>query len=328
MSGGVRSVLVGAARTAGPPSPQAARSDAGRAARGVGAVVVLLSLLLTGCPRQPSAPPADAGKLRVVTTIYPLADWVRQMYGDQVEVTCLLKPGMSVHTYEPTPEDMVTVSQADAFLSVGLELEEWVGKIARAGDGKANLHALGDETFVQQLQGSRDQLTADNPHVWMDPTLAIPMCRQIASILEGLKPELASGWKSGDAAYEAQLQALAQECEAAFPGHAGQGVVTFHNAFTYLLRRCGLRQLGVIEEFPGKEPSSAYLEDLVKQMRGYKLHVIFAEPQLSDKAAQVIAQEIGGKVEVLDDQGDPADPARATYVKLIRYDLAHIKDAL
>jgi zinc transport system substrate-binding protein len=235
---------------------------------------------------------------------------------------------MSVHTYEPTPEDMVTVSQADVFLTVGLGLEEWVGKIAQAGGAKDKVHALGDEAFVQQLQGTRNQLIADNPHVWMDPMLAILMCRQIAAILTQIRPDLSSTWKSGEAAYETQLQALAKECEAAFPGHAGHGVVTFHNAFTYLLKRCGLKQLGVIEEFPGKEPSSAYLEDLVKQMRGYQMHVIFSEPQLSDKAAQTISREIGGKVEILDDQGDPADPARATYVKLIEYDLPHIKDAL
>ena len=300
---------------------------AGQAARIL--PLILLSLLfLPGCPRPPVPPLAPSGQVRIVTTMCPVADWVQRMYGDRVQVTCLLKPGMSVHTYEPTPEDMVTVSQADVFLTVGLGLEEWVGKIAQAGGAKAKMHALGEEAFVQQLQGSRDQLIADNPHVWMDPMLAIPMCRQIASTLEQLKPELGNTWKSGEAAYETQLQALAKECESAFPGHAEQGVVTFHNAFTYLLKRCGLKQLGVIEEFPGKEPSSAYLEDLVKQMRGFRMHLIFSEPQLSDKAAQTISREIGGKVEILDDQGDPSDPARATYVKLIQYDLAHIKDAL
>lgn len=322
MSGGVKC-------TRGEGSKTAARRGVATAIRRIGLLLVFISTIpLAGCPHQPAPTPVVGGPLRVVTTIYPLADWVKQMYGDQVQVTCLLKPGMSVHTYEPTPEDMVTVSKADVVFSVGLGLEEWVGKIAQAGGAKSKMHPLGDETFVQQLQGSRDQLIEDNPHVWMDPMLAIPMCRRIATILEQLRPELASSWVSGADAYEDELRALAKECETAFRGHAGQGVVTFHNAFTYLLRRSGLQQLGVIEEFPGKEPSSVYLEDLVKQMRGYKLHVIFAEPQLSDKAAQVIAHEIGGRVEILDDQGDPADPNRATYVQIIQYDLAHIKDAL
>ena len=312
-----------------------ARRNAGRLTRMLAAVattiIVATVVVLSGCPHQPAATPAQptgTAKLRVATTMYPIADWVHQMYGDQVQVTCLLKPGMSVHTYEPTPEDMVTVSQADVFLTIGLGLEEWVGKIAQAGGVKEKMHALGDEAFAQQLQGTRDQLIADNPHIWMDPGLAILMCRQIAAVFTQARPELASTWKSDETTYETQLQALTKECEAAFPGHAGQGLVTFHNAFTYLLKRCGLKQLGVIEEFPGKEPSSAYLEDLVKQMRGYNQHVIFSEPELSDKAAQTIAREIGGKVEIIDPLGDPADPARATYVKLIEYDLAHIKDAL
>ncbi len=309
------------------PSPRRGEGAGGEAPWAV-LCCLLLALIACGCNRQPAQTQANS-KLKVVTTIYPLADWVRQMYGDAVDVTCLLKPGMSPHTYEPTPEDMVTVSQADVFLSVGLGLEEWIEKIAQAaGSGHVQSHAIGEETFAPGGQGSHDMLIGDNPHVWMDPVLAILMCRQIARDLEQARPGLGSASASRIAAYEAQLQALGKECEAAFPDKKGKGVVTFHNAYTYMLKRCGLTQAAVIEEFPGKEPSAAYLEDLVKTMRKINQHIIFAEPQLSDKAARVIAQEIDGRVEIMDDTGGENVPERDTYVKMIRYNLAKLRDAL
>ncbi|MBE7504162.1 MAG: zinc ABC transporter substrate-binding protein [Verrucomicrobiales bacterium] len=112
-------------------------------------------------------------------------------------------------------------------------------------------------------------------------------------------------------------------------GRPPRAVVTFHGAFGYLFARYGLEVAGTIEPFPGREPSARYLRALVDLMRSRQLNVVFAEPQLPDRAAQVLAREIGGRVERLDPCETilPEHP-EATYLERQRANLETLRRAL
>ena len=106
-------------------------------------------------------------------------------------------------------------------------------------------------------------------------------------------------------------------------------LVTFHGAFAYLFARYKLETVGVIELFPGDEPSAAHLRKLVDLMRQLKMKVIFAEPQLPDRPAQVIAKEIGGRVERLDPcETILPDALQSTYLERQRRNLETLRRVL
>ena len=96
---------------------------------------VLAVSALSGCAVQKN-PDADDGKLHVVTTIFAPYDFARQVGGDDVSVTMLLRPGCEVHAYEPTPKDIIAIRNADVFIYVGGVSDAWVADVLESvGDG-------------------------------------------------------------------------------------------------------------------------------------------------------------------------------------------------
>jgi zinc transport system substrate-binding protein len=168
-----------------------------------------------------------------------------------------------------------------------------------------------------------------DPHVWMDPVLAQTLAQRITDQLAKLAPDHRDEIEARGKAFLAELQSLDKEFAAACAKFPNRPVVTFHGAYSYLFARYHLQVAGVIEEFPGDEPSAEYLRKLVDVMRELKVKVIFAEPQLSDSAAQVIAKELGGHVEQLDPCETilPGAP-EATYLERQRNNIRVLERAL
>ena len=292
--------------------------------RQVVCVLVILMVGAGGCAQrqQPQHPPPAAKQLRVVATIYPLADWARQVGGEYVNVATLLRPGSNPHTYEPSPQDGLLVAQCQLLFSVGLGLEDWIDELAiAAGSGSQRLVKLGEAL-------PKEKLLAGDPHVWLDPDLAAIMVEKMGTAMGEADPAHAAEYASRASGYAASLRALASKCAERLAGLAVRKAVVHHAAFRYLFRRCGIELVGAIEESPGKEPSSAHLAALVDVMRREGLKVIFVEPRTSAKPAEVVAREVGARLVVLDDLGDPADPKRATYTSLIEYNVERIAQAL
>ncbi|MCX7597528.1 MAG: metal ABC transporter substrate-binding protein, partial [Armatimonadetes bacterium] len=291
-----------------------------------GAVLVLGLLVLgaAGCarhgPRESRQAPSSC--LPVVATIYPLADWARQIGGEHVDVAPLLKPGSNPHTYEPSPQDSLLIARCKLLFSVGLGLEDWVDDLAIAAAPEGPRVVRLGETLP------REKLLAGDPHVWLDPDLAAAMVEKMAAAMGETAPAHAAEYAGRASQYAARMRALAEKCARRLAGLPVRKAVVHHPAFGYLFRRCGIELVGAIEESPGKEPTSAHLASLADKMKRNGIKVIFVEPQTSRKPAEVLAREIGARVVMLDDLGDPTDPKRATYVSLIEYNVEQIAAAM
>ena len=160
-----------------------------------------------------------------------------------------------------------------------------------------------------------------DPHVFTDPVRAAQMVAGLTEALVKLVPAQKAQLEQRSAAYQAELRQFADQASAALKPYAGRHVVTLHAGFDYFLARCGLPPAHVVTAFPGKEPSAQYLETLGRKAGAEHIKVIFAEPQLSPKAAEVLARDIGGQVLILDYLGNPDDPTRDTYLKNLQFDL-------
>ena len=285
---------------------------------------VIAVLCLWGCAW---VHPAGAA-VRVVATIFPIADMVRQVGRDAVEVQTLLPAGASPHTFEPTPAQMRAVADAAVFVEVGAGLDGWAAKLRAAHSGPmlvitltAGLPLLGAE------QGHEGE--GGDPHVWLDPVL----------VRDHLVPAIAGGLAQADAGRAPAYHAAAAEFQAALAQldtdirttlapATQRGYIAFHAAWRYFGRRYGLQELAVVESFAGKEPSAYEIAALIERARRAHVRALLLEPQFSPRAAEQIAREINAQVVLVDPLGGPDLPERTHYVELMRYNLAAFAKAL
>jgi zinc transport system substrate-binding protein len=312
--------------------PMSAPSRPWRWSHGLAAVAAMGLLLCAGCKR--SEPPNS--KPLVVASFFPLYDLARQIAGTNCEVRCLVPSGGDPHHEDPTPDRARLVERADVVLLLGLGMDGWVEKLARNGPtnrGVVLSEGLATRTMgvsaLAEFAAEQPDPNETDPHLWLDPLLAEMLVRRITAELVTRVPNHAAALQARGDALAADLRTLHGEFESGLAGLPHRKVVTFHGAYGYLFARYRLETAGVIEPFPGDEPSAAYLRALVDLMRRLGLKIIFAEPQLPDRPAQVIAREIGGRVERLDPcETILPEAPDATYQVRQRRNLATLRQAL
>jgi ABC-type Zn uptake system ZnuABC Zn-binding protein ZnuA len=254
-----------------------------------------------------------------------VADFARNVGGDRVQVTSLLKPGVDAHDYEPSPADIDAIARADLVVQNGVGLEEWLGDTIASSGYSGPVVDASRGVRLRQVDGEAD------PHIWQNPRNARLMAANIERGLATAEPEGAAAFAAGLAAYSRELQALDAEVERQVDSLANTKVVTNHDAIGYYLDRYGLELVGsVIPSFDtSAELSGRDIRDLVARIKQTRVKAIFSETSLPSEAAETIGREAGVKVVVGEGAlyGDALGPPGSdgdTYVKMIRHNTATI----
>jgi zinc transport system substrate-binding protein len=268
--------------------------------------------LISGLILTAAACAAGAQEVRVVASIFPVADIARRIGGDLAQVEVLLPSGASPHTFDPTPRDVRMLSDADVFFAIGLGLEHWAEDLVVA--------TIGDQRRVVVSDGIT-LIGGDppNPHVWLDPLRAKAIASSIARAYASLRPGEGGAFAAREQRYRDQLDSLHAWILSRTEDLTCRRFLAFHPAWVYFAERYGLQQVAVVEEFPGKEPSPRHLAHLVKLAREAAVSALFAEPQLSARAAETLAREVGIGVAVIDPLGGAGLPGRDSYIGLMRW---------
>lgn len=283
-------------------------------------VILLLALGLSACGARPT-PSSD--KMIVAVSIAPLADFARQVGGARVQVELLVPPGASPHIYEPTPSQLVMLNKARVLVLNGVGLEYWADKVIQAASNP-HLLVVKASDGLEILAGDEHDV-AGNPHVWLSPLNAIHQVENIRDALSNADPAGAEIYRANADEYAGQLRRLHEELLARSRGFSAREFITFHAAWDYFARDYGLKVAAVVETTPGKEPSPAEIAAIVETARRIHARAIFAEPQFSPKAAEVIASESGAQVLFLNYIGMPPD---YSYPAMMRANFQEIERAL
>ncbi len=281
-----------------------------------------------------------AEQVKVVVSIHPLYDITKQIGKDKVKVKTLLPPAASPHTFEPTPKDMMELSDAKAFIKIGAGLEFWAERVVKAAANK-NLAVIDLSNGMPLIygidkhyhnnghdHGHKHKRDAADPHFWLDPILAKKIVDRITETMAELDPSNSSYYKANAEAYKKELDKLHSEIARRVNGFTTKEYVTFHSAWNYFSKRYGLTIVGVIEEAPGREPAPKDISRIVKELKKIRAKAVFAEPQFNPKIAEAVAQEAGAKVLFLDPIGASNAPDRDTYIKLMLYNISRMERAL
>ena len=257
------------------------------------ALVLALACSLAAADQKPKP-------IRVVTTILPLYCFASGIIGSSGEVQNLLPPNVGPHDYQLSPSDLRKIREADVIIMNGLGLDNWITK-AFDPSRKQRVIELGAllnktnfltsttdlEMEGQHKHGHDHQHGPANPHIWLDPQLAIQCVNAISNSIIALNPAFA---KSAQI-YVSRLQDLDREIAQTLAPVTNKPFISQHDAFPYFIRRYGLKQVGVVELTPDVPPSPRYLGDLLKVIRDKKVHVIFYEPPASPRLVKQIARD-------------------------------------
>lgn len=258
----------------------------------------------------------------VVTTISTLNSFVQGVGGNLVRVQSLVPIGASPETYQPTPQNVMMLSDARLLVENGAGLETWLqGLLDNAGAGHLRI--------VVGSQGL--PVKGHNPHLWMDPQYAKHYVAQIRDALVAMDPAHRAEYARNAAAYDLQLNALSAWIRSQVDGipRSRRVLIVFHNAWQYYDDRFGITTLGIIEEAPGQEPNPHDFGHIIDLAKAHHVRVIFGEPEYSPKLADALAHDAGiGVVDNLYDDSIGTSPVVNTYIAMLRYDTREIVQSM
>lgn len=300
-------------------------------------LVLAAALAVGGCRK---AAHDEAQGLKVAATIQPLASVVREILGDRGTVSALLPPGASPHTFEPLPGDLARLEGTVLLVRVGTGLDGWSERLlAASGTPPATVTFLDLPDAHPRQWGSDDahahedehetEDTDIDPHIWLDPTrVRDALVPAIADALCAADPPGTEAYRERARTYALRLGELDAEIQSTLAGIKTRAFIAYHSTWRYFAERYGLEQTASIEAYAGDEPTPAELAGLVAVARERNINAVIMEPQLGQRVARNIADEIGAKLEMADPLGDPFDPARADYVSTMKFNAAAFARAL
>ncbi|MBQ6266629.1 MAG: zinc ABC transporter substrate-binding protein [Clostridia bacterium] len=310
-------------------------------------LAVLLTGALAGCKSEQPGPSAG-GKISVVTTIFPICDWVRQIAGDHADVTILLDNGVDLHSYQPTAQDIIKLTSADLFLYIGGESDKWVQdalKEAPATLETMNLmETLGDaikeEEVVEGMEAEEEAKEAEeadegpeyDEHIWLSLKNAAVLCQAICDRLCAIDAANAVDYRANAQAYLAKLNALDAAYQAAVDA-APVKTLLFGDRFPfrYLTEDYGLDYyaafVGCSAESEASFQTIAFLAQKVDELG---LHAILQIETSDGSIANTIRQTSTAKDQKILTMNSlqGASDENATYLSVMQANLDVLKEAL
>lgn len=277
-----------------------------------------------------------AQKVNVVTSIFPLYDFTMRVGGGLVNVELMLPPGIEAHGFSPTPNNMIGVKRADLFLYTSDILEPWAGAIVDAvGVKKDKAVEVGKEIISGEKNHSDHEghHRGVDPHIWLDPSLAVEMVEVIAGALSDVDPVNSKTYRANSTEYINRLHQFDKQTKHTLQHCKLQTIVSGgHFAFGAFARRYGLKAVSPFQGFsPDAQPSPRAIAGLVKSVRETGSRVIFHEELIQPKVARIIADETGARLLLLHGVHNVSKKEMErgeTYLSLMQKNVDNLKQGL
>jgi len=257
-------------------------------------------------------------KFQVFVSILPQKFFVEKVGDDLVDVIVMVEPGADAHSFEPKPQQLVALSKARIYFSIGIEFEKVWLKRFKATNPK--LRVVQTDSGIKKIpmktpydlnhrrkehrhskdasHRGDDPHKFGDPHIWLSPPLVIIQAQNIRDGLIDIDPVHAPVYKANCEKFIAELNDLDKELRSIFEGKKALQFMVFHPSWGYFAQTYNLKQVPV--EAEGKDPKPAELQDFIQHAREHEIKIIFVQPQFSASSAKVISKAIGGQVAFVD----------------------------
>lgn len=299
--------------------------------------ILMLALLVTGCG---GAKQSASDKLQVAASFYPMAEFARNVGGDRVDVFTLVPDGAEAHDWEPSPADLTRLGRAQVFVYNGI-VEPWA-KQALTALSERKIKAVQTGLGLYERAGEVHEEEhhehsghchhgKEDPHVWISPKKAMVQVERITATLCEADEKNANYYLDNSAKYLERIKALDIQMSNLAKNAPRKVFVTAHAAFGHLADDYGLTQMAVNGLSPYAEPTPADLQHLIKVVKEENVRYVFFETLTDPKLAQLVADETGAQVAVLDPlEGLNAEgrKKKLDYLQIMQQNIRNLQIAL
>lgn len=228
-----------------------------------------------------------AAAIRISVSVLPQACFVERVAGEHATAHVMIPKGASPETYEPTPQQLVALTDSRIYVKVGAPGFPFEEKYLRTAlDRNRKL------TVVNMSDGLK--FRKGDPHVWTSPAAVRIAAQNIAKVLIAQDPANGEEYRRNLLAFLREIDTLDQEIRQALSARKGYAFMVFHPAWGYFADEYGLTQLAIEEE--GKPVSAAHIRQMVDLARGKGIRSVLVQKGFDTKSARAVAREIGGEV--------------------------------
>jgi zinc transport system substrate-binding protein len=261
-------------------------------------------------------------KIKIVTTLFPLYDFAKEIGGDKVEVSLLLPPGIEAHNFEPKPSDIVEINESDIFVYTGEFMEPWAHDIIESLTNK-NIKVVDSSSGIDLLKEEHEHENHEegiehdhdnnghshehennhggvDPHIWLGLDNTQTMVDNITKALIEKDSTNASYYQNNSVQYKNKLSHLDNQYKSGLEKCESKEIIYGgHYAFGYMAKRYGLTYTSAQGFSPDGEPTAKDLVSLVDQIKKNNIKYVFYEELASPKIAETLANETKTKMLLL-----------------------------
>jgi zinc/manganese transport system substrate-binding protein len=272
---------------------------------------------------------------KVVASFSVIGDMVREVAGDQAQVTTLVGPNGDAHVFEPSPADAQSLAEADLVIVNGLGLEPWMDRLIRSTGYKGPV-AVASQGVVPRKMSEADSsstaATVTDPHAWQDLRNGQIYVRNIAAALAKIDPGNANTYDANAMRYANELAELDTwvRNQIEMVPHSKRRVITSHDAFGYFGVAYGVEFLAPVGISTEAEPTAGQLAGLIDQIQREHINTLFIEnitdPRLVETIGRESGAQIGGELfsDALSDRSGPAP----SYVSMFKNNVPKLVDGM
>jgi zinc transport system substrate-binding protein len=286
---------------------------------------------------------ADTNQISVVTSFYPLYFLASEIGGEHIKAVNLIAAGVEPHDWTPKSRDLSTASKAQLFLYHGAGLEGWVDAFLKGlskDSGVATKEISKGITLIEGSEEEHEEEHADeeahehgsaDPHTWVSPKSALKLAENVKNSLIEVDSANQADYEKNYEALLTKLEAIDADYTAKLAQVPNKNIVTSHEAFGYLARDYGLKQVSIMGLNPDAEPRAQDLLDIAKFVKANNVKYIFFEELVSDQLAQTLASEADVETMVLNPlEGLTPEQEKddQTYLTLMERNLQNLVQAL
>ncbi|MBR1970421.1 MAG: zinc ABC transporter substrate-binding protein [Clostridia bacterium] len=292
-------------------------------------ILSIIILVIPGCAGNDET--TQNNKLKIVTTIFPLYDFAKQIAGDRAEVDMLLPTGREAHSYEPTVQDIIKINESDLFINIGGSADPWVEAISK-DENKSNTRIMSAINVVDTIKENHHDIYSVDEHIWTSPENAEDIIEAIANLLAQMDPKNKDFYEKNEEIYSNKLDKLDEKFERLTKNNNKKIVFADRFPFKYLAEEYNLEYFSA---FPGcsseSEPSAATISQLIETIKNENINVVFYTETSNQKLADTISGETGAKKLMLHSCHSVTDEQLKkgiTYLELMENNYQSLKEGL
>ena len=286
------------------------------------AVVIPLAAFSVSASDSDAEQKTPDSTFTVMTSFFPLQEFAEKIGKGKVDSYLLVPKGIEPHDWEPTIQDVQRIQNSDLIVINGIGFESWIDKL-----DQMNFHGMIVDTSDNII--GKDKVILDehvqDPHIWLNPIYAKIQVQNIANAFSNFDPKNEKFYQQNANDYMVELDRLDSKIRSELSS-CNRDFIAFHDAFSYFADEYGLNQHTIISSnVPHAEPTAKTLENVINTAKKLNVKIIFTEETVDHRTSEIIAKEIGGKVQVL----SPIEIGNdKSYIFRMIENLNHLKEAL